>query len=313
MKLAAFGFGRKLGNTEVFLKEALMGAQELGVTVEFYRMNEFKVHTCTACSPQFCPSSRRDIHDCPYQDDTPFLADCFLDSDGILIGAPVYALSPGSMFFAFRDRVFGPKMDVAKKELGFPDAPWIAGRMRARPGGLISVGGALTEHWTSSGLPNLYTATFSAQTEVVDMLNIHGVADPGAATMEVEYLQKARRLGRNVAEAMLSGDHRWRGEQVGLCPRCHLNLLTYTPGNDQVVCPVCGITGEIHAVGGQVQISWPEREEYRRDDRLSVGGKKLHLMEIRDCAAAYTPHKAEAMKKLQVYREFSACEVHPPR
>ena len=34
MKLVAFHSGRKNGNTEVFVKEALMAAEEMGIEVE---------------------------------------------------------------------------------------------------------------------------------------------------------------------------------------------------------------------------------------------------------------------------------------
>ena len=104
------------------------------------------------------------------------LVEKFLDSDGYIIAAPVFSLTPSSLLVTFRDRVFGPKMDVASAELGMPEPEFVKGRYKARPGGLISVGGALTEHWTSLGIPTLYTTTFSAQTEIVDHMNVFGVA-----------------------------------------------------------------------------------------------------------------------------------------
>lgn len=309
MKLIAFSAGRKNGNTEVFLKEALMAAEAKGVEVEFYRLKDFEMSPCTACDT-FC---NKDINKCPHKDDAQFLVDRFLDSDGVIVGAPVYSLTPSSLLFTFRDRVFGPKMDVsAVWEMGWPEEPFVKGRFKARPGGLISVGGALTENWTSLNLPSLFSTTFSAQTEVVDHLNIYGVADPGAATIEEEYLAKARKLGENVADAMLTGDHRWRGEKEGFCPLCHLNMVELIPGTDKVCCPVCGIYGHIRVENGASTVDWPDTWEYRRDNRLSTKGKQTHMIEIMECVKAYEPRKEEALKKLQKYRDYNACEVKSP-
>jgi multimeric flavodoxin WrbA len=312
MKLAAFSCGRKWGNTEVFLKEALMAAEEMDIEVEFYRLSDYELHNCSACSPKFCPASSIDIDACPYKDDAIFLANRFLDSDGVLIGAPVYALSPGSLFFTFRDRIFGPKMDVASPLLGKPEASWVKGRFKARPGGLISVGGALTEHWTSLGLPNLYTATFSAQTDVVDQMNVFAVADPAEACVKPECLARARKLGQNVANAMLTNDHSWKGNTDGLCPHCHLNFLQVVPGTDQVVCPVCGVQGTLTLEDGKIAVCFPETAQNIKDNRLTIEGKKTHILEIDKHSASYRPHFEEAKVTLEKYKTYSACEVSSP-
>ena len=310
MKLIAFCAGRKYGNTEVFIKEALMAAEAKGIEVEFVRLKDFEIEKCTACDT-FC---QRDINKCPhFKDDTPYLIDKFLDSDGVIIGGPEYSLTPSSLFFTFRDRLFGPKMDVADVwELGHDEEPFVKGRFKARPGALISVGGALTENWTSLGIPSLYSSTFSAQTEVVDYLNIYGVADPAEAAVHDEWLEKARKLGENVADAMLTGDHRWRGEAPGLCPGCHMNMVCIEPGTTTAFCPVCGIYGNVSVEDGAVKIDWPDDLDHRRDDRQSPRGKAVHLKEIFEHVMQYKPREEEAKEKLKKYKEYNACELKSP-
>ena len=303
MKLAAFSAGRKNGNTEIFIKEALMAAEEMGVEVQLYRLNDFDLSTCTACSPMICPACR-DINNCPHKDDAIFLVESFLDCDGVIIGAPVYSLTPNSLLFTFRDRIFGPKMDVATKASRGVEPAFAKGRFKARPGALISVGGALTENWTSLGLASLYSTTFSAQTEVVDHMNIYGVADFAEATIHDEYLARARELGKHVAEAMLSGDHSWRGEEKGVCPQCHLSLLQIEPGTDKVMCPVCGIYGTITVENGKSSIVWPDDEAHRFDNRLTLEGKKHHLDEIMVHCQQYAPREKEAQEKMKKYKAF---------
>ena len=48
-KIIGLSCGRKNGNSEYLLKEALMGAEELGVKGEIIRMMELRVKPCTGC------------------------------------------------------------------------------------------------------------------------------------------------------------------------------------------------------------------------------------------------------------------------
>ena len=311
MYLAAFSFGRKWGNCEVFLKSALMGAEERGVEVRFYRLRDYELHNCSTCYYDACPASR-DPHLCKYKDDAPFLIEEFLNSDGVLLAAPIYAISPNSRFFAFRDRVFGPKLDIARSAAGRPEQPWIKGRGKARAGGLISVGGALTENWTSLGLPSLYSCVFSPQTEVVDQMNIYGVASLGEAAAQEDYLARARQLGRNVADAMLTGDHSWRGDEAGVCPCCHLDTVTLLPGNKKVCCPVCGIYADVVIKDGALTFDWPDNMEYRQHNRQAFHGKLDHLQEIDRHKDIFAPQRERALQLLEQYKAYSVCEVPPP-
>ena len=314
MKLTAFTAGRPKGNTEIFVKEALMAAEAKGVEVELIRLTDCNLLNCRSCVPGFCPAVQ-DATKCPYgKDDCSWLMEKFLDSDGYIIGAPAYSLTPSSLLFKFRDRVFGPTMDVAASFRGLrPEPEWAKGRFKARPGGLIGVGGALTEHWTSLNMPSLYSTTFSAQTEVVDTLNIFGVADMDAAAGYEDWLAKARKLGENVADAMLTGDHRWRGEHEGSCPCCHQNLIQVVPGTDDVICPICGILGKISVNDGVVGFDWPDDFEHRKDNRLDVRGKLTHQEEIMLCRERdYTPREAELHEKAKKYHTWTKCVLTPP-
>ena len=157
-KVVAFTAGRRGGNTEIYMKVALQAISEMGIDVELIRLNECDIHPCIACPRGKCHAFGPDA--CIFKDDTQWLAQKFLESDGYLLGAPVWSLSPNGIVTDFRDRVFGPKMDLAGWEMHGGAPEWANGNVKQRPGGLISVGGALTEHWTSMGLATLYTTTY---------------------------------------------------------------------------------------------------------------------------------------------------------
>lgn len=312
MRLLAVGAGRKDGNDEVLVKEALMAAEEMGIEVEYIRLHDFDVHTCTACSGQFC-AAMDDPAKCVWgKDDTVYIIDKFLDSDGFLFAGPVYSTTGSSMTFAFRDRVFGPKIDaVMMSRFGTPK--WAEGRVKSRPGALISVGGALSKHWVSMGIPSLYSACFSASTDVVDYMNVTGIANPGAAVLNDELLARARRLGQNLAQAMLDNDHSWRGDagEDDVCPSCHFNSVLINPKKKDCWCTICGTHGHLKMEGDELVIEWPAEEQNENHTKpcgLEAHGDEIGkvLMEI------YMPHKDEIPEKLKKYQDYKACELKSP-
>lgn len=279
-KIVAFSAGRKYGNTEIYIKTALIEAQNMGVDVELIRLNDCNLQPCKACPNM--PCMVKGPAGCILKDDAEWLLNKFLESDGYLLGAPVWSLSPCGVVTDFRDRIFGPKMDVAGWALSGGAPEWIRGRIQHRPGALISVGGALTENWTSLGLATLYTTTFSAQINVIDHLNVHAVADPGEALTRKDYLQRAKYLGQNLAYAVQNPQIDWTKRFLGetsedeACPGCQNSLLLAKPGRDYVECAICGRKGLIAIENGKLKFDWPEDH----GDRLTVAGKFKHMREI---------------------------------
>ena len=110
-KVVAFTAGRRGGNCEIYVKIALEQIEQMGIECELIRLHECDLRPCKDCLRGPCyvkgPSA------CILKDDGPWLAEKFLDSDGYLLAAPVWSLSPCGIVTDFRDRVFGPKMDQA--------------------------------------------------------------------------------------------------------------------------------------------------------------------------------------------------------
>ena len=306
MRVIGFSCGKKFGNTETLVKEALMACEEKGLEVDFVRLNDMVLEPCTVCN-NGCVAGR-DINACPHKDDANFLADKFLDADGYIIGAPAYSKTPNSYALVFRDRVFGPKMDLAFWQIrGEPE--WAKGRGRARAGALISVGGAPTHHWVSMGIQCLYTTCFSAQTEVVDILDVNFRADKGACAIEDELCARAHKLGENVADAVITGDHKWRGDEGYACSVCHQNFVELKPGTNRAECPICGCLGTIKIKDDIVTFEIDDMHQ----NALSMEGKKYHDWEIKDVREnIYGPKKELADAKLQKYKDWEMHTLKSP-
>ena len=283
MKMLGLSLGTKMGNNEVLVKEALMGAQEAGADVEFVRVLDYDIRPCRGCVA--CAQSLFGGGEgkCISKDDLHIIDDKILDADGVVWGVPVFVLGPHGLLKTMADR-FGPSHDMAWRI----EAKQIAAKQgkkgpdersfKPRVGGFISVAGALTPHWFSFGLPLMNLITFSSHIAVVDQMQVHSISK-GSILMNDETMKRARKLGKNVAKFMgkTPDKVKWMGDEMGTCPVCHSNLLTVTDKNP-VECPVCGIAGTLKVVDGKIKVTFSKKEQAR--SRLTLAGKLEHWVEL---------------------------------
>jgi hypothetical protein len=72
-------------------------------------------------------------------------------------------------------------------------------------------------------------------------------------------IERAKQLGRNVAQAMNAPieQAKYLGEQAGVdCPLCHSNVLLIPEDLPYVGCPVCWIRGTIVVDKGKMKVEW---------------------------------------------------------
>jgi uncharacterized Zn finger protein (UPF0148 family) len=150
---------------------------------------------------------------------------------------------------------------------------------KPRFGAFISLGGASTPNWLSFGLALLHTMTFPPQINLVDQMQVLALSQNGHVVLNEKALARARKLGRNVAEAMKKPVEqlKWMGDEPGTCPACHSNLLTVGKRNP-IECPICGIRGTIKVEGDEIKVTFSPEEQAR--SRLTIAGKREHFVEL---------------------------------
>jgi len=321
MKLFALTCGRKLANCEILTKEAISGAEEEGVTGEIVRMQDLNIGHCKICWPgPACMT--KGPQGCILKDDGAFLAEKIMDCDGLIISAPIYSLTPPGYLLAIRDRILGPRVDVAslaeaKKAQGtdvrFKKEMYIDDRVfKKRVGAFISVGGAPLPNWTSLGIPLLHTLTFSLQVRIVDQMQVLGVAEDGAVTLKEEVLKRARDLGRHVAEAMKkpADEVEYMGDESATCPVCHSNIMVVSK-ESPVECAVCGIRGEIEVDGGKIAVFFSEQEQ--KTSHLTTEGQKQHFLEVMEVAKALEPFLDKLPANMRKYESYKSPTMPPSK
>ena len=283
MKLLGVSCGRRMGNSEILLREALMGAEKLGIETEVVCLLDVDVKPWIGC--KVCPAEITGKEACIIKDDAVFVWNKIMDSDGLILSGPVYCLTPPGYLLQIRDRLFASRSDVAwmmerKKLKGQGEKVFVDERcFKTRPGAFISVGGSITPDWLSLGLSLFHTMTFSMQLEVVDQMMVMGTnIVEGQVLLNDAAMSRAHQLGRHVAEVMgkPASEMKWKGDEMGTCPVCHQNEITIR-GKNPVQCPICGIYGELKIENGKIIVTFSEEEKKR--SRLTIIGKQEHYDE----------------------------------
>jgi len=295
-KVLGLSFGRKMGNCDVMVKEALMECEKAGNEVKFIRVDELDIRPCTGCIACVIGLvSGRGKGGCPIKDDFHLLEEAIMEADGLIIASPTYVLSPTGMFKTVCDRI-GPSHDITFREAAYkeglqqgksldslPDVRSFKPRVAA----LISVGGAMTKNWLSFMLPTMYEITMSMGTNVIDIHEYYGAMAFEHVLGNKEQMERMIKLGKNISEALQAETEcdriKWRGNEEGNCPVCHLNMLTVNNESTKVECPVCGIEGELVIENNKIKTVFSIEQQQR--SRLFMEGKWEHSTEIKTRAA----------------------------
>jgi len=115
------GSPRKDGNTNHLVKEALQAAEEVGASTELITLGDADIEPCVACD--ICKATG----ECAIYDDMPNILAKLTESQGMIVGSPVYFGNVTSQLKMLIDRSRPLRMDF---------------KLKNKIGGAISVGGS---------------------------------------------------------------------------------------------------------------------------------------------------------------------------
>jgi multimeric flavodoxin WrbA len=281
-RVLGVGAGTSGGSAEILLKAALMEAEAAGAQAALLRLDDVQIETA---GPLFGK------HD----DDCRWFFEQVMAADGVIYSAPIYSrLLPGKLRL-LADRVFGPHADVGfvrllmeREAAGEPiTVPFTPDErvLRPRVAAFIAVGGALTDQWGTLALPMMHSLAFSMRSGVVDQVRFRGAGTPRSIVLDPSALERARELGRNVAEQLGRAyeEVEYRGEP-GLCPLCHLDVIELR--GRVVECASCGAAGRLE-IGddGEPRVVFDARGLEKSVNDLVE--KRAHSEEILETAARH--------------------------
>ena len=232
---------RRLGNTELLVREALRAAEREGADVELLRLTELDIRPCKGCMACVFKGET-----CAIGDDMPELLRALESADGLIVGAPTYILGPAGIIKMATDRLI---------ELMSPERlRALAGHRRAA--GVLAVA-TDPEGWAPFTLPLLKLFCYACLAPPVDWA-MAKASGPGEVALDERALQAARRVGANVVRA-LKGEPVERPSEPNTCPICGSNLMEFL-ADGIVRCPLCGIRGRLEMADGRLEVRFEPEE-----------------------------------------------------
>jgi len=308
MKIFGITAGRKMGNSEILLKEAFMAAEEQGAEVEMVNLHDCKILPCTGCESCTMRVMKGLKPQCIHhgKDDMDLIMDHFLKADGIIVCIPTFIIQPQGLYKVFVDRWL-PYEIMFLLENGLID------KEPERVAGLIAVGGS-TQSWMSMAMPALTMSMFVQSIKVVDQMNATQVARPGQVLLKPDLVSRARQLGQNVVKAMNTpyDQVEYLGDEEGWCPVCHSNLLMQ--GKPQwngltydIECAVCSAGGSLVMEEGRPKFVLAENG---LDHCRAFSDKRAnHLQEIKEVHGEAFKAKDLIKGKSGKYRDYKVATL----
>ncbi len=169
------------GNTYTALHEMEKIFAQEGIETEILHIGNKDIRGCISCGQ--CYEKGR----CVFEDVVNETAQKFEESDGLVVGSPVYYASANATLVAFLTRLFYSTHFDKTMKVG-------AAVAAARRGGLTATYDELNKFFGISGMPIASGQYWNG---------IHGAA-PGEAKQDTEGLQMMRTLARNMTFLMKS-------------------------------------------------------------------------------------------------------------
>jgi len=279
-KVMGITAGKRDGNSEILLKEALLYCQEAGAEITMINLRDYHIIDCSGCTTCTMGMAQGKNVGCVYddKDDKKRIMDVMLAQDGLIFSSPTYDLECTATMSKFLQRSLS-------YETAFLETI-NAIEHRERVGALIAVGGS-TRSWQSMALETLQAGMFTCDVKVIDMMLATRVPAKGQCLLNDDMIAQARQIGEHVMEALHTpvAKRKWLGdENMGWCPNCHSNALIL--GEEQwdglhfpIECQVCGAGGTL-AKTADGKWKFVIQEDGLCRDRTTVEGRAHHLREI---------------------------------
>jgi len=176
---------RAEGNTGILVKEALMGAQDMGSEVELITLAGKTIAPCDAC--RSCVKTG----ECHIKDDMEEVYKKFQEADGIILGSPVYFVNVSAQAKILIDRTYA--LLWTRKLMG-------------KVGGVVTVA---RRTGCATVLSSLYTFfTLQRMVAAGGTMGYEGEEVPygekGAVRKDERAMKEARAVGRNVVRLIKS-------------------------------------------------------------------------------------------------------------
>ncbi len=278
--LALNGSFRKNGNTEILLKQALMGAEAEEAQVEILRLTDYRIGPCRGCGLCLFRNNVCQVKD----DDVDLIFSKVNECDGVLLGSPCYFLELTAVIKQLVDRC------------------WILGHQTGKISKLASV---IVPYATRGWIPYIFVqANILLNLMGLTKINQAAICTQGISevVLDQEAMDLAYGLGKEIALAVQGRDLTYKGEE-GVCPSCHDWLFRILKDRETVECPTCGVRGKLSLANGKIDMKFEEKAwaDSRFLPETAYSHYTYHIAPSKDY---FLRTREERKSKSKKYREY---------
>jgi multimeric flavodoxin WrbA len=271
---------RKYGNTEILLKQALMGAEAEGAEVEIVKLTDYDIGACRGCG--LC-LFRENV--CQVKDKTGEIFEKINACDGLILGAPCYFLELTAIVKQLIDRCW----IMGHNKIGKPKRP----------------ASVIVPYATRGWIPYVFVQS-NIFFNVLSMtkINQQAVCTQGISevVLDQDAIDLADRMGREIVYAIRNQDFTYKGEE-GICPGCNDKLLRVLSDRKTIECPTCGVRGKLNIIDGKIDVKF--EEEAWRDARFNLDTSYNHYTyHIAPSKDYFVRTRNERREKTGIYRDY---------
>lgn len=270
---------RRLGNTEILLKEALSAAHADGADVDLACLHDFRIESCRGCLRCLLEQA-----ECPVKDDLQALYDLWRSYDAVIVGAPNYINGLPAIFKQISDRSF----------CAFAHYPGLFSHAKAS----VFLTYMYDRFPYSLPLARLAMIVHGFRFDLIEGVALKADGIPGSVLNYPSSIETAVRMGEHLVKAVRE-ETKPEHDFIDRCPDCLCDFFIRRE-DGTVQCPVCYRTGRIEdgkavfrpEYNGISIISdrWREFEHSQISDRASVDRIRMVTKGRRRYKDSKTPH-----------------------
>jgi multimeric flavodoxin WrbA len=278
--LALNGSIRKYGNTEILVKQALMGAESKGAEVEILKLTDCNILPCRGCGLCLFKDNVCQVKD----DDVKLIFSKLDECDGLILGAPCYYLELTAIVKQLLDRCWILSHKYDKKQ---------------KPATII------VPYATRGWIPYIFVQShLLLKCTGFTKINEAAICTQGISevVLDQDAMDLAFKMGEEIALAVRDQDFSYRGDP-GICPSCHDRNLRILRDNKNVECPTCGIRGKLSIVDEKIKVDFEETAllESRLRQDVTYNHFTYHIAPSKNY---FTRTKDERKAKTKIYAEY---------
>ncbi len=283
--LGLVGSARPWGNSELLVRQALLGAQAEGATVHLLRLTALRLESCTGCMR--CVIGGQP---CPLDDDMAWLVETIRAADGLVLAAPTYFLGPAAVIKLVLDRLL---MVTGRVKEALPPP---------RPAVTIATAGL--EGWRGVTLPVLNALVSAFGFRLIDSLTAVAPG-PGEVLLDEPLLARVLGAGRRLGRGELEPTP----PPPGVCPICYSEAFVLH--GDRAVCPIC--SREATVVHDQEGVRLRFDPVVGSGQRWTPEGLRAHMIDwVQATGPRFLARRAEIKERRKPFREMEIGWLCPP-